>query len=79
MAFDRMNPEQLARAKGSHANELRRLAIAANGLGVSRVDKEKAQAEMERTVGAGKAKRMKEDALQSAGARPKGVIGWLLS
>jgi len=71
----RMTAEQLAKAKGStgRADELRRLATAANGLGVTRADKDRAAAELERQAGKCGAARLKEDALRAAGARPKGL------
>jgi len=77
----RMTTEQLAKAKGStnRAAELRRLATAANGLGVTRADKERAAAELERQFGKRGAARLKEDALRAAGARPKGLMSRLFS
>lgn len=65
---DRMPAEKLAAAKGgsSTANHLKNLAIAANGLGVTRVDKERAQRDLESAVGARKAKQMKDNVIKSA-------------
>lgn len=72
--FDRMSPEQLAKAKSSTGNTLRKLALHANGHGgVTRVEARKAEQELERAVGKRKAKQMRESALQAAGAPPKGL------
>jgi uncharacterized sporulation protein YeaH/YhbH (DUF444 family) len=73
--FDRMSPQQLAKAKGqaSTTNHIRALATAANGHGSTRQQQRKAEAELERALGSRRAKKAKEDALRSAGARPKGL------
>jgi hypothetical protein len=70
-----MTPDQLAAAKGKARtnNDLHRLAMAANGLGVTRVERERAQGELERAVGKRRTTQLKETALQRAGARPKGL------
>ncbi len=77
MAFSRMKPDQLAATKtgADTANHFRRLAIAANGLGVTSVERRKAQAELDRALPARQVKKLKEDALRQAGARPKGIVG----
>ena len=59
--------------RGDTANTLRRLAVAANGHGVTSVERRKARAELERAVGRRKADKLQEDALRQAGARPKGL------
>jgi hypothetical protein len=66
--FDRMPAKKLTAAKGgsSTANHLADLATKANGHGVTRVDKERAQAALEAAVGSRKAKRLKDDAIKSA-------------
>ncbi|MFN2636946.1 MAG: hypothetical protein ABR585_07970 [Gemmatimonadaceae bacterium] len=71
----RMTPEQLAKAKGTtrSADDIRKLATAANGLGVSRRDRDAAAAQLEKQFGKRGAAQRKEEALQSAGARPKGL------
>ncbi|MGW4791164.1 hypothetical protein ACWEPC_01950 [Nonomuraea sp. NPDC004297] len=81
----RMTAQQLADLKksGETGGHLRNLARAANGhgpnsTGVTRQEREKAQAELEKTVGRRRANQLKESALQAAGAKPKGVIGRLL-
>lgn len=73
--FDRMPPELLAKAKGqtTASNQVRKLATAANGHGSNRQQQRQADAELERMLGSRKAKQAKEDALRSAGARPKGL------
>ncbi|MFB9470579.1 hypothetical protein ACFFR3_13745 [Nonomuraea salmonea] len=73
-----MTEQQLAALKAStqSANELNKLAQAANGHGVTAVERRKAQAELEATVGTRKAKRLREDALRQAGARAKGLGRW---
>ena len=75
----RMTPEQLAKVKGKAAsgNELHQLASTANGFGVTRAAKEKADADLVKQVGKRKAERLKEDAAQRAGAAPKGLRKWL--
>ncbi|MGW4412622.1 hypothetical protein ACWEJ6_52140 [Nonomuraea sp. NPDC004702] len=75
----KMTPAQLDALKGSaiNANALNQLATKANGLGVSRADRDKADQELTRTVGSRKAAQLKEDALQRAGARPKGLLRWI--
>ncbi|WP_326646034.1 hypothetical protein OG884_15395 [Streptosporangium sp. NBC_01755] len=74
----KMTPAQLAAAKGAakHSSDLGGLATAANGLGVSRADKAKAAAALEQRVGKRQAARLKEEALQRAGAAPKGLRRW---
>jgi len=76
-----MTAEPLAKAKGStgRADELHHLATAANGLGVTRVAREQAAAELERQAGKRGAARLKESALRAAGARPKGLMSRLFS
>lgn len=59
--------------RSASANDLRTLAIAANGHGVTSVDKRKARAVLEQQVGSRKANKLQEDALRQAGARPKGL------
>ncbi|MEU0516666.1 hypothetical protein [Streptosporangium sp. NPDC006007] len=71
----KMTPAQIAamKAKAETANTLNTLATAAIGGGVTRAAKERADAELVRAVGKRKAASLKEDALQRAGARPKGL------
>jgi hypothetical protein len=71
----KMTPKKLAeaRAAADTANTLNVLATKANGLGVSRADRDKAAAALERAVGSRKAERLKETALQRAGARRRGL------
>jgi hypothetical protein len=73
--FDRMSPAQKAAAKAEvgAANDLTRLAIAANGHGVSRIDKDKANDALVRQVGRKKAAQVKEEALRRSGAGRKGL------
>ncbi|MBB4917427.1 hypothetical protein [Streptosporangium saharense] len=74
-----MSPEQLAKAKkaSSDATYFGQLAEAAEGLGVTRVQREKAAAELEKAVGRRKAAAYRESALQRAGAPPKGLRRWI--
>lgn len=74
----RMTADQLAQAKDAAAtsSDLGRLATAANGHGVTRADKAKAAAALEQQVGKRQAARLQEDALQRAGAAPKGLRRW---
>lgn len=71
----RMTPEQLAaaKAKTDNANGLNAMATRANGHGVSRADKQKADAALIAAVGKRKAKQFKETALQRAGAPRRGL------
>ncbi|MCT9932470.1 hypothetical protein N5079_19905 [Planotetraspora sp. A-T 1434] len=71
----KMTDAQLAalKGKGQSSNDLRALAIAANGHEVNSSQKRRARQELERTVGKRKADKLQEDALRQAGARPKGV------
>lgn len=74
-----MTPEQLAalKTKSRHGNEIAALAQSANGHGVGRVDQQKADKALVDAVGKRKAAQLKEDALQRAGARPKGIRRWI--
>ena len=73
----RMNDAQLAKLKGktTTSNDVHELANAANGHGVTSVERRKAQAELESRLGAKGAAKAKEQALQRAGAKPKGLRG----
>ncbi|MGW3352114.1 hypothetical protein ACWDA3_53220 [Nonomuraea rubra] len=73
-----MTEEQLAalRARTANSNELNKLAQAANGHGVTSVERRRAEAQLEAAVGTRKAKRLREDALRQAGARGKGLGRW---
>jgi len=70
-----MTQQQLAEARRAarNANEESALAIAANGLGVSRTTAQAADAELVARYGQRKAKQLKEQALVRAGARPRGL------
>ena len=81
--FDRMPPEKLAQAKAKTgaANETARLARAANGhgtgkYGVTGAERRSADEQLVRTYGEKKAAKLKEDALVSVGAEPKGLRRW---
>lgn len=76
----RMTPEQLAKAKGlaSTNNDRNKLATRAAGLGVSRADRERAAAELEKQVGKKKAAQLREDAIRQAGGGRRGLLGRLL-
>lgn len=78
MFGSKMSPDQLAKlkAKARTSNEIRALAQAAEGLGVTAAERRKAEAELKRRLGSRKAAKQREAALQSAGAKPKGVRGW---
>lgn len=71
----KMTPAQLAKAKGQvgKANDLTRLAIAANGHGVTSVEKRKAQAVLEGQLGKKGAAKAQEEALRRAGAGRRGL------
>lgn len=72
----RMSAQQLAeaRAKASNANELNKLATKAYaGSGATPAEQKKAEAALVAAVGPRKAKQLTEQALQRAGARPKGL------
>ncbi|MEU7004469.1 hypothetical protein [Nonomuraea sp. NPDC046570] len=71
----RMTPGQAAalKAKSETANTLNDLAQAANGHGVTSVQRRRARADLENAVGAVRADKLQEDALRRAGARPKGL------
>ncbi|MFC3979689.1 hypothetical protein [Streptosporangium jomthongense] len=71
----RMTPEQLAKVKNAstRANRLTKLAEAAEGLGVTKVQREQAAKELEREVGRSLAKTYRESALRRAGAPAKGL------
>ncbi|WP_084965240.1 hypothetical protein [Thermoactinospora rubra] len=70
-----MTPEQLAQArqKAKTAGQVRKLAQAANGHGVTRAEKEKANKQLEQMYGKRGAARLKEAELRSAGAQPRGL------
>ncbi|MFC3982488.1 hypothetical protein [Streptosporangium jomthongense] len=70
-----MTPEQLAKLKksSSDATYFSQLAEAAEGLGVTRVQRDKAAAELEKALGRRGAAAYRESALQRAGASPKGI------
>jgi hypothetical protein len=70
-----MTPEQLKAAKGNAltGNTVASLATAANGLGVTRKERDQADGELVKRLGKRGAARAKEAALRSAGARPKGL------
>ncbi|MGW4802501.1 hypothetical protein ACWEPC_59815 [Nonomuraea sp. NPDC004297] len=75
-----MTPQQLARFRQSAetGGYLRDLARTANGhgpnsTGVTRQEKDKADKELEKTVGRRRANQLKESALRAAGAKPKGL------
>lgn len=74
----RMTEEQLAalRAKIQNSNELNKLAHAANGHGVTAVERRRAATDLEAMVGKKKAKRLREQAVRQAGARGKGLGRW---
>lgn len=72
----RMTPQQLAqaKAKAANANELNKLAATAYaGSGATPAKQQEAQAVLVAAVGPRKAKKLTEQALQRAGARPKGL------
>ncbi|MGW4476967.1 hypothetical protein ACWENQ_45565 [Nonomuraea sp. NPDC004354] len=76
----RMTPEQLAKHKDSsrEANAFAVLATAANGHRVTRQDKAKARAALVTAAGSEQAAdALQEAALRSAGAKTKGILGWL--
>jgi hypothetical protein len=62
----RMTPEQLAAYKAApqEANEIAKLAQKANGHGVTRAEREKAQAELVAKVGPREAKRQQDHAIK---------------
>ncbi|MFI6541443.1 hypothetical protein ACIBHY_53950 [Nonomuraea sp. NPDC050547] len=62
-----------AAAAARDANQLRALAIAANGHGVSRQDRNRAAEKLHQAVGERKAQQLQEDALRQAGAGAKGL------
>lgn len=71
----RMTDAQLAKLKGKAqtSNEINKLATAANGHGVTSVERRKAQAALEQQLGKKGAAKAQETALQRAGAKPKGL------
>lgn len=71
----KMTPEQLAGAKASAnvQNSVHQLATMANGHGVSRTEARKAEKTLVTVFGTKKTKKFKEQALQRAGAKPKGL------
>lgn len=71
----RMTPEQATKmqARTGQANAISELAIAANGLGVSRADKDKANKVLEDQLGKRKMAKVKEEALRRSGAGRKGL------
>lgn len=73
--FDRMSPAQRARAdeQSGRAADRARLAIAANGHEVTRIEKYRARAALVSEVGKRKADKLQEAAIRQAGARPKGL------
>lgn len=70
----RMTDKQRAEllAASELANSLNEMAIAANGHGVTRIEREKAQKALQKAVGKKNAAKLQESALQRAGAAPKG-------
>jgi hypothetical protein len=73
--FDRMSPAQRAEAQqqSGRAADRARLAIAANGHEVTRVEEDRARTALVAEVGKRKADKLQETALRQAGARPKGL------
>lgn len=73
----KMTDAQLAKLKAKAAtnNDVHELANAANGHGVTSAEKRKAQEALERQLGKRGAAKAQEQALQRAGARPKGLRG----
>ncbi len=71
----KMTDGQLAELKGKiqRDNEVHALATAANGHGVTSVERRQAQAELEARLGKRGAVKAQEQALQRAGAKPKGL------
>jgi hypothetical protein len=65
-----------AREQADRANDIRRLAVAANGHSVTRQERERAETALVQRLGRRGAAKAKEAELRSAGARPKGLGRW---
>jgi hypothetical protein len=65
------------RAKSSRAAEINQLADTANGHKATRAQREAAAAELKAQLGRRGAAKAVESSLLRAGAKPKGLRGWL--
>jgi hypothetical protein len=65
------------RAKSARAAEINRLADTANGHNATRAQRETAQAKLTAELGKRGAAAARESSLLRAGAKPKGLRGWL--
>jgi hypothetical protein len=65
------------REKSARAAEINRLADTANGHKATRAQRETATAELESQLGRRGAAKAVESSLLRAGAKPKGLRGWL--